>query len=90
MNGKGEIEMSQEKVERYKKEKANRKQIIEKEKKKKLATKFVAGLVLVAIIGWVGYSAYGVIESKKPQVAVSVNLDSVNGYLAGLTTDTTQ
>lgn len=82
--------MSQEKVDRYKKEKANRKEIIKKEKKKALAAKTVAGLVVVAAIGWVGYSAYGVIQSNQPETVVDVNLDSVNEYLAGLSTETAQ
>lgn len=87
---KGEDEMSQEKVERYKKEKANRKEIIKKEKRKALFTKTAIGFVLVLTIGWIGYSAYGMVQSNKPVTVVDVNLDSVNGYLAELSTDSAQ
>ncbi len=82
--------MSQEKVERYKKEKANRKEIIKKEKRNVAIAKTVVGLVLVLTIGWIGYSAYGVIQSNKPVSVVDVNLDSVNDYLADLSTDSAQ
>lgn len=82
--------MSQEKVERYKKEKANRKQIMKQEKRKALVTKIAVGVVIFAAVGWIGYSAYGVIEANKPETVVSVNVDSINEYLAGLSTDTAQ
>lgn len=46
--------MSQEKVERYKEQKANRKEILEKERKNKKRTKTIVILSLVLIIGAVG------------------------------------
>lgn len=82
--------MSQEKVERYKKEKANRKEIIKKEKRKALVTKTAVALILVVTVGWIGYSAYGLVQSNKPVTVVDVNLDSVNDYLADLSTDSAQ
>ncbi|OYO59708.1 hypothetical protein C8E03_1082 [Lachnotalea glycerini] len=82
--------MSQEKVERYKKEKANRKKIIMQEKRKSIAVKLSISLVSIAAIGWIGYSAYNVIESNKPETVVSVNMDSINDYFAGLSADTAQ
>jgi uncharacterized membrane protein YebE (DUF533 family) len=82
--------MSQEKVERYKKEKINRKKIMKQEKRKMLAAKLSVGIITIAAVGWVGYSAYNTIESNKPETVTSVNLDSVNNYLAGLSTDTAQ
>ncbi len=51
--------MSQEKVDRYKKEKANRKANVKKEKLRNTLHKCVVCLVGVVLIGWVGYSAYG-------------------------------
>lgn len=82
--------MSQEKVERYKKEKANRKEIIKKEKRKAKITKAVTAVVVIALFCWIGYSAYDVIQDNKPQTVVSVNVDSVNDYLSGLSTDTVE
>ncbi|WP_099466499.1 hypothetical protein [Konateibacter massiliensis] len=76
--------MSQEKVERYKKEKANRKEIMKKEKRKSLAIKAAAAVVGLAIVCWLSYSAYDVIQSNQAEKVVSVNLDSVTGYLAGV------
>lgn len=82
--------MSQEKVERYKKEKANRKTILKKEKQKAFAIKTASVVVAIAVFSWIGYSAYGAIQSNKPETVVSVNMNSVNDYLAGLSTDTSQ
>ena len=50
--------MSQEKVERYKKEKANRKKVLKREKIKKGILSVVGTIVCVAIVGWIGYSGY--------------------------------
>lgn len=82
--------MSQEKVERRKKEKENRKKIMKQEKLKALATKCAIVLVIVIAFGWIGYSGYSVVQKNKPVEAVSVNLDSINNYMAGLSTDTAQ
>jgi cell division septal protein FtsQ len=82
--------MSQEKVERRKKEKENRKKIMKQAKIKSLATKCAVALVIVVAFGWIGYSGYSVIQSNKPVEEVSVNLDSINNYIAGLSTDTAQ
>ena len=48
--------MSQEKVERYKKEKANRKQTMKKDKAKSIAARTAGVIVCIAFIGWIGYS----------------------------------
>ena len=56
--------MSQEKVDRYKKEKANRKKIMAKEKFQHRLAVLCSCLVLVAILGWAGYSAYGIYEKN--------------------------
>lgn len=49
--------MSQEKVARYKEEKANRKTMMKKEKRKHFFRKCVVGVVAIGLIGWIGYSA---------------------------------
>ncbi len=77
--------MSQAKVDRYKQEKANRKKIMAKEKLKHNLSVFVGCLVLAAIVGWAGYSAYNIYENNKPTVTTYANLDSINDYLNGLT-----
>ena len=50
--------MSQEKVDRYKKEKANRVKIQKKEKRVLFLEKCAIAAVCVAAVGWIGYSAY--------------------------------
>ncbi len=65
--------MSQEKVDRYKKEKANRKQMIKKEKIQNLIRKCAVGIVGLALVGWIGYSAYGTYESRKPQEEAQID-----------------
>lgn len=77
--------MSQEKVDRYKKEKANRKQIIRKQKMMNFVRKGVLAIVALALIGWLGYSAYDMYESGKDRVVAEVNYDSVTDYLNNLT-----
>ena len=50
--------MSQEKVDRYKKEKANRKKIIKKQKIKGFFSKIAVAVVALAIVGYLGFSTY--------------------------------
>ncbi|MDO5337085.1 MAG: hypothetical protein Q4E89_06445 [Eubacteriales bacterium] len=82
--------MSQKKVDAYKAQKANRKQIIKKEKRMLTLEKTAAALVCVAVIGWIGYSTYGRLtaEDTQTQSAVEqteVDMTAVNDYLSDLT-----
>ena len=77
--------MSQEKVDRYKKEKANRQQIMLKQRMMNLVRKGVLTLVALALVGWLGYSAYDMYESGKERVVAEVNYDAVTDYLNSLT-----
>ena len=79
--------MSQEKVGRYKQEKANRKQIMRKQKMMNNLRKGVLALVALALIGWLGYSAYDIYESGKDRVVSEVNYDAVSDYLNGLASE---
>ncbi len=56
--------MSQEKVDQYKKEKANRKQNMRKEKLHNVLRKCMVGLVGVLLVGWIGWSEYGCMRRK--------------------------
>ncbi len=76
--------MSQEKVNRYKEEKANRKQNVAKEKRKKAISKVVGVLAAVVIIGWVGYSAVDSYQSSQPREQVEVDYTAVSDYLQSL------
>lgn len=69
--------MSQEKVDRYKKEKANRKQNVKKEKVRNVLYKCAVGVAAFALIGWIGYSVYGTYESKKPQETAQIDYSAM-------------
>lgn len=79
--------MSQAKVDLYKKEKANRKKIMAKEKRMKALRTTVLSVVCVAIVGWAGFSVYQYYEANKPAETHQVNLDGINDYLSELNTE---
>lgn len=76
--------MSQEKVDRYKKEKANRKQMIRKQRMMNVLRKCVLTVSALLLVGWLGYSAYDTYTSNQERELVSVNYDAVNTYLNNL------
>ena len=76
--------MSQEKVDRYKQEKANRKQIMAREKRMHRISVLCGWVLALAIVGWAGYSAYNVYENSKPVETIYANLDSINDYMSSL------
>lgn len=79
--------MSQAKVEKYKKEKANRKKTLARDKAKRLAGRVCAWIILAAIVGWAGYSGYRYYESKKPVETYYTDLSPVSDYLESLDTE---
>lgn len=76
--------MSQEKVDRYKQEKANRKKTMKKEKRMGILRKAAATVIALAIVGWLGYSAYDLYESNQVRAVAEVNYDSISNYLSNL------
>ena len=76
--------MSQEKVTRYKEEKANRKVIMKKQKRAKIFRNSMMGIVLVAVVGWVGYSAVDYYQNNKPRETVEVDYAAVDEYLESI------
>ncbi|MEF2764502.1 MAG: hypothetical protein U0N43_04355 [Mediterraneibacter sp.] len=76
--------MSQEKVDRYKKEKANRKQTMRKERMMSIVRKTVLAVVAVALAAWLAYSAYDIHESNKERAVAEVNYSAVTDYLNSL------
>lgn len=50
--------MSQQKVDKYKKDKANRKKLIAKQKRQEFFARLAAGVVTIAFIGFIVVSAY--------------------------------
>lgn len=79
--------MSQAKVDRYKEEKANRKKIMARQKRNHVIAVICGWLVVIAIVGWAGYSAYNIYESKKPVETVYANLDAINDYMETLSAE---
>jgi len=76
--------MSQEKVDRYKQQKANRKEILKKEKRNRTLARIAGGVVCVALVGWVGWSVYGSVNSSSATSQTEVDLNSIQDYLADL------
>lgn len=76
--------MSQAKVDRYKEEKKNRKKIMAKEKRMRIAGYATGCLVAAGIIGWAGYSGYSAYEANRPMETIYANLDSVTDYMSSL------
>ena len=60
-----------------------------KQKVMNFLRKGVLTLVALALVGWLGYSAYDIYESGKERVVAEVNYDAVTNYLNGLTADET-
>ncbi len=79
--------MSQEKVAKYKEEKANRKEIMRKQKIAKITRNSIVGVVLVAVIGWIGYSAVAYYQENKPREVVEVDYAALNEYTNGLSVE---
>lgn len=79
--------MSQEKVDKYKEQKANRKETMKKAKRASLIRNVVTSVVLVAVIGWVGYSGVTYVINNRPRPSVDVNYTSVADYVEGLTAE---
>ena len=67
--------MSQAKVDRYKKEKENRKKLMRKQKMMGIVRKGVVAVIAVA---------YDMHESNKERAVTEVNYDSITDYLNGL------
>lgn len=76
--------MSQAKVDQYKKEKANRKETLAKEKRQKMITKICSSVVLLALVAWIGVSVVSSIYNNRPQETVYVNTDEIDNYLESL------
>ena len=72
--------MSQEKVDRYKKEKANRKQTMKKQKMANALRKCVVAAAGLLLVVWIGYSAYDVYDSNKEAEKVQIDYRAFNEF----------
>lgn len=73
--------MSQEKVDRYKKEKANRKQIMKKQKIKNCLLNTSVAVVAIVLVGWIGVSTFHVYQDGQERKVVEANYEAVDSYL---------
>lgn len=76
--------MSQEKVDRYKQEKANRKKTMKKQRLMNVVRKCVLSLAGLALIGWLGYSAYNTYSANQEREVATINYDAINTYMSEL------
>lgn len=81
--------MSQEKVERYKEQKANRKKIMKREKRARFMRWTIAIVVFVLLVIGMGVSIYRTVDDAIPREEVEVDYTAVNDYETALNaTDT--
>lgn len=81
--------MSQKKVDLYKQEKANREQIIKKEKRIFALEKLAALVVGLVIVCWIGFSVYGKVSGNDASVKEDtvINTNAIDNYISGLSMD---
>ncbi len=79
--------MSQAKVDQYKKEKANRKEILAKEKRQKKIMKICGSTILVVLVAWIGISTADFIYESRPKDKVYVQTTEIDKYLEDLYED---
>lgn len=77
--------MSQEKVNKYKEQKANRKQTMQKEKRNRVLSRLIGAVVGLALVGWIGYSAYISINNQVSSSQTEVELSAITDYISSLT-----
>jgi cell division septal protein FtsQ len=75
--------MSQEKVNQYKENKKNRKEIEKKAKQKSMIAKVVAGVIGAVLVVWLGYSAVVTIQNAEGP-AVTVDSSAISEYVTNL------
>jgi len=73
--------MSQAKVDRYKEDKKNRKEIMAKEKRANMLRALAGGAVLVVILGWIGVSAYDMYQANQPLETIYVDTTAIDEYM---------
>ncbi len=85
--------MSQAKVDQHKREKANRKKEMRKERIERILTMSLLGVIAIAICVWIGFSIYGRVASDAGEQAsstVDVDMSALDGYMNGLDEETAE
>ncbi len=73
--------MSQAKVDQYKKEKANRRETVAKEKRNRKIIKFFSGLCVGLVAVWIAFSVVEVVKENRPVETVYCNIEDLDAYL---------
>ena len=60
---------------------------MKKQKIAKITRNSIVAVVLVAVVGWVGYSAVAYYQDNKPRKAVEVDYAALNDYTNGLSAE---
>jgi len=76
--------MSQAKVDQYKKEKANRKETMAKEKRKRMISRICWSAAGVVLVAWIGVSSVNFIKDNRPVETIYVDTAELDGYLNSL------
>ena len=84
------ILMSQAKVDQYKKEKANRKQTVAREKVKRIITKVCASVIGLALAAWIVVSGVFFVIDNRPVKTFFVKSDALEEYLDELYEEETE
>ncbi len=77
--------MSQDKVDRYKKEKANRKKTLRRQKIWNYVRTGIVGVLAVALVGWIGFSAYNTYDSNREAETIEINYTAVDELAENIT-----
>lgn len=78
--------MSQQKVDRYKQEKANRQKLLKKQKREILVLKIAGSLIALALVGWMGYSVYDMVHVETAET-YEVDIAPLDDYMNSLSTE---
>lgn len=74
--------MSQQKVDRYKKEKYSRKQQLQKEKRQRLLYRILGSIAAIAVVCWIGLSIHARVQANKPVTYTEVDLNAISDYMS--------
>lgn len=72
--------MSQEKVAKYKEAKANRKEIMKKEKRAKMVNNCLFALIPIALVAVIGLGVYSTYKDSIPRPSVDVNYTTISDF----------
>lgn len=82
--------MSQAKVDKYKLEKANRKETVKKEKRNRMIAKVCTSIVGIALVAWIAVSAVMFVIDNRPVNTIYATTAGIDDYLNELYAEETE